>query len=101
MLAQLGANASQKNRKFKRFGHIVVGARFKAKYRIGIGVLGGQHDDGRFKAPVPELSNSITAIHIRKNDSHNQKFDMILPRRLHASSRIVFLTNMEFPAQLE
>ena len=45
VLAQLRADAGEQHRELERLDHVIVGAGFQAHHRVGIGPLGGEHDD--------------------------------------------------------
>ena len=70
MLAQLGADAGKKNRKFERLSDIVIGPCIQPQDRVGIAVMPREHQDRAFHAtfahPLAQLATiGIGQAHIK------------------------------------
>ena len=62
MGAQLAADTRQKDGKLERLGDIVIGPRIQPVNRIGVGVLGGQHDNRTFHPLLAHQAAQLAAI---------------------------------------
>ena len=69
VLAELGANAGEKNRKPEGLGDIIVRSQLQAKNHVGVGGLAGQHDDGMLEIVLAQKAAGFAAVHIGKPTS--------------------------------
>jgi hypothetical protein len=59
VLAQLRPDARKQHREAERLCHVVIGAQFETEDGVGIGVMGGQHDNRRLEAVLAQDSNRL------------------------------------------
>src|SRR6185312_4296357 len=56
-------------------GDVVVGAGLQPENRVGIGVVAGQHDDGRLVAALAQDFHRFAAVHVGQADIHDEQID--------------------------
>ena len=71
MLAQLQTDAREQHGEAERLGDIIVGPRFEAHHRVGVGIVGGQHDDGPLEAVGAQVPDRLAAVHVGQADVHD------------------------------
>ena len=91
MLAQMGADAGEQNRKAEGLADIVIGARFQTQHRIGIGRLAGQHNDGALEPVLAHDLDRLATIHIGQADIHDDDIGLFLTGHGHCGSGILRL----------
>src|SRR5205807_5758857 len=60
--AQDGADPAAKLRQPEWFGDVVIGARLESKYRVGLRVERGEHDDWDHVAPCPQRAAHLVSV---------------------------------------
>ena len=73
MLPQLRPDPRQQHRKPERLGDIVVGAGFEAQNGVRIGIVAGQHDDGRLEAALAQGTHNFPPVGIGQSDIHQDE----------------------------
>ena len=73
MGAQLCPDSRQQNRKLERFGHIIIGPGIQPQNRIGIAVIGRQHQDRAFHPLLAHLLAQLAPVRIRQADIKNKQ----------------------------
>ena len=81
MLAQLGAQPRQQHAHAEGLGDVVIGAGIEAEDGIGIGIGGGQHDDGGRDPGAAQQAADLAAVHVGQADIEEHGVETLLARR--------------------
>ena len=95
MLAQLGADAGQQDRKFERLGDVVIGPGIQSQNRIRIGVVTGKHQDWAFHALLADQTAQLAAINIRQTYVQNDHIVGLLFYLLQSFRAVPNFENVE------
>ena len=77
VLAQLRPDAGEQHPEAERLGDIVVGAGIEAENGVGLGVLGGQHDDRPAIAALAHLLAGFPPVHVRQPHIEQNQVDHV------------------------
>jgi len=74
---QDGLHAGHEHRRIERFGHVVIGADFKAGNNVFLAIFGGEHDDGDGAqlAVLLHLAAHGQAVHTRQHEIKQNQHD--------------------------
>ena len=99
VLAQLQADARQQHGEAEWLGDIVVGPRLEAHHRVGVGIVGGQHDDRPLEAVGAQMPDRLASVHVGQADVHDDDVGRRAGGRLARRGGVGRFRDVEFGMQ--